>query len=212
MPIDARAKVHYKIYNHVHRIQDTHLRHHAMQREAMESVLERTPSGTLRWSSAHTPRILQSTSRDDTVPGPDQGRSRWPESIRPQLDRTSQCRQPTPPSNTQRFDSPLRRKPRSRSQRYCASTIPVRQMPPLRTRFSQEAKIDSQNRRSNRRRSRRSDPGPRPQRSPQPLWIRLTSIAVASVRCHCEGSRSWEARTSSLVLSGPWWERGRTPM
>ena len=80
-----------------------------MQREAMESMLERTPSSTLRTSSAHTPRILQSTSRDDTVPGPDQSRSRWPESIRPQLDRTSQCRQPTPPSNTRRFDSPLRR-------------------------------------------------------------------------------------------------------
>ena len=134
---------------------------------------------------------------------PNQGHTRWPGAIHPQLDCTSQCRQPSPPANRRRFDSPLRPKPRSQSLSYCASTTPFRHTPPLRTRFPQEAKIDSLSRRCNRRRCRHSNPGPRPRRSPQPLWIHLASIAVASVCCHCEGVHSWEARASSFVQSGP---------
>ena len=74
----------------IHGKQDIRLLHHAVQRKAMQSVPERTPSGTLRWSSARTPRNLRPTPQRDTVPCPNHGHARWPEAIRPQLDRTSQ--------------------------------------------------------------------------------------------------------------------------
>ena len=71
----------------------------------------------------------------DTVPCPNHGHTRWPEAIRPQLDRTGQSCQSSPPSNTRKFDSPLLQKPTSQSRRYCTLTTPVRQTPPVRTHF-----------------------------------------------------------------------------
>ena len=56
---------------------------HAVQRKAMQGVPERKSFGTLRWSSALTPRKY-------TVPCPNHGHTRWPEAIRPQPDRTGQ--------------------------------------------------------------------------------------------------------------------------
>ena len=118
----------------VHGKQDTRLRPHAVLRKAMQSVPEQTPSGMLCWSSAGTPRNLRPTTRRDIVLCPNQGHTCWPGAIHPQRDCTNWCRQPSPPANIRRFDSPLLQK-LSQSRRCCASTTPVRHTPPVRTHF-----------------------------------------------------------------------------
>ena len=177
------------------------------------------PLGLLETCDQHLGEILSRVPTMVTHVGQKQFVHNWTA----QASNANQVLLPT----RERFDSPLLQKPASQSRRYCASTTPVRQTPPVRTHFLQKAKSDPRSRWSNQHHCHHPNLGPLAQRSPQPLWIHLTSSAVALVCCHCEAARQenmswwvpctlpgahpWEARKSSIVLRSPWEERGRAP-